>query len=85
MEAEELAAFSMVDLLKVGGLDTMSVGTKEVLVKAEMEDMAQELVLEDTAFRELKGTAKEAEGTVGRELGDMPVRQLGDTTSLVVA
>ena len=57
MEAEELATVSMEYLLKVGGLDTMIVGTKEVLVKAEMEDMAQELVLEDTAFRELKDTA----------------------------
>ena len=93
VEAEELSVVSMVDLLKVGGLDTMILRIEEALVKAgmevlakevkdmakEVEDMAKEV--KDMAFRELEHTAKEAEDTVVRELEDMAVR---DTTSLVV-
>ena len=79
VEAEELSVVSMVDLLKVGGLDTMILSIEEALVKAGMEDLAKEV--KDTAFRELEHTAKEAEDTVVRELEDMAVR---DTTSLVV-
>ena len=86
VEAEELSVVSMVDLLKVGGLDTMILSIEEALVKAGMEDLAKEVKdmakeVKDTAFRELEHTAKEAEDTVVRELEDMAVR---DTTSLVV-
>ena len=93
VEAEGLSVVSMVDLLKVGGLDTMILSIEEALVKAGMEDLAKEVKdmakevedmakeVKDMAFRELEHTAKEAEDTVVRELEDMAVR---DTTSLVV-
>ena len=86
VEAEELSVVSMVDLLKVGGLDTMILRIEEALVKAGMEVLAKEVKdmskeVKDMAFRELEHTAKEAEDTVVRELEDMAVR---DTTSLVV-
>ena len=86
VEAEELSVVSMVDLLKVGGLDTMILSIEEALVKAGMEVLAKEVKdmskeVKDMAFRELEHTAKEAEDTVVRELEDMAVR---DTTSLVV-
>ena len=86
VEAEELSVVSMVDLLKVGGLDTMILSIEEALVKAGMEVLAKEVKdmskeVKDMAFRELEHTAKEAEDTVVGELEDMAVR---DTTSLVV-
>ena len=86
VEAEELSVVSMVDLLKVGGLDTMILRIEEALVKAGMEVLAKEVKdmskeVKDMAFRELEHTAKEAEDTVVGELEDMAVR---DTTSLVV-
>ena len=86
VEAEELSVVSMVDLLKVGGLDTMILSIEEALVKAGMEVLAKEVKdmskeVKDMAFREVEHTAKEAEDTVVGELEDMAVR---DTTSLVV-
>ena len=86
VEAEELSVVSMVDLLNLGGLDTMILSIEEALVKAGMEDLAKEVKdmskeVKDIAFREVEHTAKEAEDTVVGELEDMAVR---DTTSLVV-
>ena len=100
VEAEELSVVSMVDLLKVGGLDTMILRIEEALVKAGMEVLAKEVKdmakeVEDMA-KEVEDMAKEVKDMAFRELEhtakeaeDTVVRELEDmavrdTTSLVV-